>query len=131
MKILAIDDDSSALEILSMLVAHAGYSDIETAASAGIALERITSASRPFECILLDIQMPVMDGIEFCDLLRRLPGYADCPIIMVTAMTDKRYMDQAYAAGASAYVTKPFDANGLAVCLADAARRLGDARMHG
>jgi response regulator RpfG family c-di-GMP phosphodiesterase len=39
-------------------------------------------------------QMPGMDGIELCDLLRRLPDYAECPIIIVTAMTDRKFMDR-------------------------------------
>src|SRR5690606_24256529 len=107
MRILAVDDDKLVLEILSLLVKRAGYPQIETASSAGVALELITAASEPYQCILLDIQMPVMDGVEFCDLLRRIPDYADCPIIMVTAMTDKIWMDQAYDAGATDYVTKP------------------------
>jgi len=38
--------------------------------------------------------MPGMDGIELCDLLRRLPDYAECPIIIVTAMTDRKFMDR-------------------------------------
>jgi CheY-like chemotaxis protein len=124
MKILAVDDDEFILETLSMLVIKAGYAEIETATSAGAALERITSSSESFQCILLDIQMPVMDGIEFCDLLRRLPDYADCPIIMITAMTDKLYIAQAYEAGATDYIIKPFDVNALSARLAAAVKSL-------
>jgi CheY-like chemotaxis protein len=124
MRILTIDDDAFVLEILRGLAARAGYPEVTTALSAGAALEYITAAQQPFQCILLDIQMPVMDGIEFCDLLRRLPDYEDCPIIMVTAMTDRKFMDQAYAAGATDYVTKPFDVDDLTSRLGLAARSL-------
>ncbi|WP_108482030.1 response regulator [Oceaniglobus ichthyenteri] len=127
MKILAVDDDEYILEILSMLVIKAGFPDIVTATSAGDALDRITSTSEPFQCILLDIQMPIMDGVEFCDLLRRLPDYGECPIIMVTAMTDKVWMDQAYGAGATDYIIKPFDYNILSARLTAAANAVAPA----
>ncbi|WP_108485114.1 response regulator [Oceaniglobus ichthyenteri] len=113
MRILAVDDEPFALEVLSMLVINSGYPDIVAAPSAGAALERITEAPEPFQCIFLDIMMPVMEGIEFCDLVRRLPGYDTCQIIMLTAMNDRKYMDQAYEAGANDYVIKPFDANDI------------------
>jgi len=66
----------------------------------------------------------VMDGVEFCDLIRRLPAYATCPIVMLTAMTERKYVDQAYAAGATGYVIKPFDVNELTMHLTRAAERL-------
>ncbi|TYB83395.1 two-component system response regulator [Oceaniovalibus sp. ACAM 378] len=124
MRILAVDDDEFVLEMLSILVPTIGYKEIYTAASAGHALELITAAREPFQCILLDIRMPVMDGIEFCDLLRRLPDFAACPIIMVTAMADKSYVAQAYEAGATDYIIKPFDVNVLSMRLAAAVKSL-------
>lgn len=124
MRILAVDDDAIVLEILRRMAASAGYPEVTTARGAGAALECITAAQQQFQCILLDIQMPVMDGIAFCDLLRRLPDYAECSIIMVTAMTDRKYMDQAYAAGATDYVTKPFEVDDLTSRLGLVARSL-------
>ena len=124
MKILAVDDDESILSILQILVTRAGYDDFVTARSGGEALELIAKARRPYEFVLLDIDMPGMDGIEFCDLLRRLPSYGACPIVMLTAMTERKYIDQAYAAGATDYVIKPFDVNDLTQLLAGAAQRV-------
>lgn len=62
-----------------------------------------------------------MDGVEFCDLLRRLPYYGECLIIMVT---DTKFMDQAYTTGATDDVTKPFDVGDLTLRLGLAARLL-------
>ncbi len=109
MKILAVDDDPMVLDLLKGSLPGAGYPDITTAQSAREAMELIQSADKPFDCFLLDIQMPQMSGIELCDWIRYIPEYTEAPILMVTAMSDKVYINQAFAAGASDYVTKPFD----------------------
>lgn len=109
MKILAVDDDPMVLDLLKGSLPKAGYEDITTAASAAEAMELIQTAEQPFDCFLLDIQMPQMSGIELCDWIRYIPEYAETPILMVTAMSDKMFINQAFAAGASDYVTKPFD----------------------
>lgn len=109
MKILAVDDDEAILELLFEALAASGYHDAEFKASGEEALKIISEEPTPFDCILLDIQMPGMDGIELCSAIRSTPGYSRVPIIMVTAMSDKSYVERAFAAGASDYVTKPFD----------------------
>lgn len=110
MKILAVDDDRSIRELMPMALAEAGYSDVAVAGSAqeAMGLIRSQSAAAPFECLLLDIQMPGTNGIELCREIRRLPGYGSAPIIMLTAMQDRSFIDKAFAAGATDYVIKPF-----------------------
>ena len=61
--------------------------------------------------------MPDVDGITLTRLIRQTPGYLNTPIVMLTAMRDKGYLDEAYSAGATDYVSKPFD-------FADLKRRL-------
>ena len=109
MKILAVDDDETILDLLSIILKHEGYTDLVMSNSAGQALGLIDKALRPFDCILLDIQMPCMDGIELCAKIRANPIYKNTPIIMITAMSAKSYINRAFAAGASDYITKPFD----------------------
>ena len=109
MKILAVDDDKTILELLSETLDITGFSDVSTANSATEALDLLAHTDLAFDCFLLDIQMPGMDGIELCGKIRALPGYADAPIVMVTAMSQKAYVDKAFMAGATDYVTKPFD----------------------
>lgn len=109
MKILAVDDDSFILELLTMLVARAGFTDISTASSGEIAFDMLNDGNVVFDCLLLDISMPGMDGIELCGLARAIPAYSETPIIMLTAMTEKNYIDRAFRAGATDYANKPFD----------------------
>lgn len=109
MKILAVDDDPLILELLAEVLRAAGFSNLSVCHSATEALEKIHQADTPFDCFLLDIQMPRIDGIELTERLRRMADYRNTPILMITAMSDRSYIDRAFAAGASDYITKPFD----------------------
>ncbi|MEI4485944.1 response regulator [Frigidibacter sp. MR17.14] len=109
MRILAVDDDEMILELLSASLGANGFSDLTTASSAREAATILTNSPEPFDCFLLDIQMPEIDGIELARAIRRSPSYQQSPIIMITAMSQKSYIDRAFAAGATDYVTKPFD----------------------
>lgn len=109
MKILAVDDDETILELLEATLVALKYEDAEFASSGDTALSMIAAADSPYDCILSDIQMPGMDGITLCKAVRALPEYHRTPIIMVTAMSDRSYIDRAFTAGATDYVTKPFE----------------------
>lgn len=109
MKILAVDDDPIILELLSEVLRAADFTDVTLCESAFEALDVIAAAEVPFDCLLLDIQMPSMDGVQLTSVVRKLPDYAQTPILMITAMTDRTYIDGAFASGASDYITKPFE----------------------
>jgi len=64
-------------------------------------------AERQPDCVLLDVRMPGMDGIETCKRLRALPGGADVPIVFLTASRDVDTFDAAQLAGGDDFVTKP------------------------
>jgi CheY-like chemotaxis protein len=114
MQILAVDDDPIILELLTQFVLAIGGHEITTAQSGPEALELIKpQQSTRFDCFLFDIQMPGMDGIELTRRVRATARHADTPILMLTAMTDKRYIDAAFTAGATDYVTKPFEVSEL------------------
>lgn len=116
MRILAVDDDPIILELLTQFVAAIGEHELTTAESGAEALDILkTPGCAPFECFMLDIQMPQMDGVELLTRIRDIARYADTPVLMVTAMSDKRYIDAAFKAGATDYVTKPFEVNELRV----------------
>jgi DNA-binding response OmpR family regulator len=109
MRILAVDDDAAILELLIEGLAVSGHSDVVTANSGEAAVEILASTDTPFDCFLLDIQMPGMDGVDLCAHIRGLEIYHTAPILMVTAMSQKSYIDRAFTMGATDYITKPFD----------------------
>ncbi len=109
MKILAVDDDENILRLLEAALEAVDFPGVETASGPEQALARLGDGAPQFDCFLLDIQMPVMDGIELCERIRSMPAYRKTPIVMLTAMSDREYIDRAFAVGATDYVTKPFD----------------------
>lgn len=109
MKILAVDDDPVFAALFNETLTQLGYRNVTIAASGFEALEMIETSTTSFDCCILDIQMPEMNGIELCRRIRGIGGYADVPILMNTVLSDKSYIDDAFAAGATDYLTKPID----------------------
>lgn len=123
MKILAVDDDPLSLAMLEAAARGAGFDDVTPVASAEEAREIILASTDLFGCFLVDIQMPGADGIDFCRMLRRMPGYASTPVIMVTSLSSQPALLKAFAAGATDYITKPCDPEALAARMRQAARQ--------
>ncbi|MHA6326424.1 response regulator [Roseivivax sp. CAU 1753] len=117
MRILAVDDDPIILELLETVLGAAGYTDLVLARSGEQALAILETVETPFDCFLLDIMMPGIDGVELCQQVRQMPSYTAAPILMVSRLDEKRHFDRAFAAGASDYVTKPFDPTELGIRL--------------
>lgn len=113
MYILAVDDDPIILEILQTFIGSMDEHELVTAESVSEALDILDDQTRRFDCFLLDIQMPDTDGIEFCSMLRTKKMYKRTPILMLTAMSEKGYIDNAFNAGATDYITKPFELSSL------------------
>lgn len=91
---------------------------MHTAADAKEALRALDGQAVPFDGVFLDIQMPGTTGIELCSIIRGTPGYADVPIIMLTAMTERPFLERAFARGANNYLTKPFELDDIRETLA-------------
>ena len=108
MKILAVDDDPIALDILGECLAQAGHEHVTLETSAKRAFDMLRETSIAYDCVLLDIDMPERDGIELCADIRRLDRYRNAPILMITKHMEQAVVERAFAAGATDYVTKPF-----------------------
>ena len=104
-KILAVDDVAANLEIIVETLSSAGYK-VATATSGERALRRLDGYSP--DLILLDIQMPVMDGFEVCQELKNNPKTADIPVIFITAFSDLDSVAKGFSLGAVDYISKPF-----------------------
>ena len=118
-KILVVDDSSTML-LMEQVLLRRRYEVVQ--ANSGAQALRIAAEQRP-DLILLDVNMPNIDGLETCRLLRSLEVTKVTPIIMVTTQSSKAMVDAAFANGASDYVTKPIDQSGL---LHKIAKFLGD-----
>lgn len=124
MKILAVDDDPFIRELLPVVFREADYPHLTIADSGATALTLLAETEEHFDCLLLDIEMPEMDGITLCREVRALKDYRDTPILMVTLRSDAAAIERAFAAGANDYVTKPFDVKDIATRVHIAERML-------
>ena len=104
MRILTVDDSATMRRIISKILRSAGYDDIVEAGDGAKAMVRM----RGVDLVLLDWNMPVMDGISFVHELRRSPQFNHVPIIMVTTEGADKEVMKALKAGVNDYIIKPF-----------------------
>ncbi len=103
--ILIVEDEAPLVELLRYNLERAGYR--VSAAGDGEAAMRAIDEDRP-DLVLLDWMLPLMSGIEVCRQLRRAPGTANIPIILLTARGEEHDRVRGLDAGADDYVSKPF-----------------------
>lgn len=108
--ILAVDDSASMRQMVTFTLKGAGY-DVEEASDGSEALT--LAKSKKFDLILSDVNMPVMDGIEFVTELRTLAEYKFVPVLMLTTEStgDKKMAGK--KAGATGWIVKPFNPDQL------------------
>lgn len=104
LRILVVDDDPIQREFASVYIATP-TAEIVTAASAREALEALSEDA--FDIMLVDFDMPGMNGLELIQTLRKDSRFASLPIIMITGHDDMLTIDAAFRAGATSFVTKP------------------------
>jgi two-component system, NtrC family, sensor kinase len=102
-RILAVDDSSTFLNELSGVLRGEGY-EVVAARSGSAALEML--AAQSVDCILLDLVMPDMDGIETCRRIKASPLFRDVPLIMLTARDDRNAMIEGLSTGADDFIAK-------------------------
>jgi diguanylate cyclase (GGDEF)-like protein/PAS domain S-box-containing protein len=104
--ILIVDDDPSQRMLMVAALDRLGMQTIE--AADGIEAIEAFQAHHPI-LVLMDIQMPVCNGYDACEEMRKLPGGDDAAIVMVTGLEDFESIDRAYEVGATDFLTKPFN----------------------
>ena len=104
-KILIVDDEADALEVLGFKLREAGFTPIF--AKDGTRALAAARNERP-DLMVLDLMLPEVDGLEVCKILRRDPATANLPILMLTARAAEMDRVLGLELGADDYVTKPF-----------------------
>lgn len=103
--ILAVDDRPDNLKLLKDMLQERGYG-IRAATNGELALESVRHALP--DVVLLDINMPGMDGYEVCRRLKEIPGFGETPVIFVSALSEMDNIVDAFRNGGVDYVTKPY-----------------------
>lgn len=107
-KILAVDDTPSNLIALEAVFSGSEYQIVE--AHSGTEALQILQMNDDISIVLLDVQMPEMDGFETAAKIKEIPGCADIPIVFITAFhNEDPFVKRGFKAGAIDYFSKPFD----------------------
>ncbi len=111
MSILIVDDSPTVVCLMRATLGRAGYitvcKDCGAAALSYLGIDPPERTVSELDCILLDIGMPGMNGIEVCRRIKEHPAYTDTPIIMVTIRDEAETLRQAFLAGANDFIAKP------------------------
>jgi len=105
MHALVVDDSASMRAILKRTLSERGF-EVAAAGSGSDAL--LLMAQRPLDLVLIDWNMPGMNGFDLLREIRRQTRYEAVKVVMVTTETNKAEMSHALAAGANEYIMKPF-----------------------
>jgi len=114
-RILLVEDNEVNQMVAKKILLKAGL-EVSVANNGQEALEMV-KAGYSFDLILMDIQMPVMDGLTAAREIRRLDNGVDLPIVALTAHSQPEDREKSFSAGMNDHLTKPLDINGLFHCL--------------
>ena len=105
-KVLLVEDTEDNRQMMRRLLEMSGYRVVE--AINGVEAVKLASEEKP-RIILMDLSLPLIDGLTATRRIRNLPGLSKVPIVAVSAHDTADFHSEALAAGCNAYVTKPID----------------------
>lgn len=114
-RVLVVDDDPETAHMLGLMLELQGYA-VERVNGTAQAINSV-NRERP-AAVVLDVMMPGVSGLEFCRYVRREPGLADLPIVIVSARARLEDIREGLDAGANEYLTKPIATEELVGALA-------------
>ena len=112
LKILIVDDMSNVVESMIRILKDIGFKDIYSAANGQQALNQIlheTNSGEPYDLVISDINMPIMNGLKLLEKIKGNPYTQDTHVFMVTTRSETEVVLHAVEKGASNYLIKPFD----------------------
>ena len=109
-RILAVDDSASVRMTTTIALSNAGY-EVTEAVDGKDGLDKISSGG--FDLVVTDLNMPNMNGLEMIESVRKLPAHTGLTIIFLTTESDGGLKARAKEAGATGWMTKPFDPDQL------------------
>lgn len=104
-KILTAEDEPDIQALLSLTLRHSGHTVV--AALDGLEALRLAAQELP-DLILLDVQMPKMNGIEVCKKIKADPNLQNIPVVFLSVRGDRGEIKEGLTAGATEYLVKPF-----------------------
>lgn len=108
--VLVVDDNPVNSKLVRVVLTCAGYEVL----TAGDAVEALSlMARRPPQLVLMDLQLPGMDGLELTRLIKAAPATAHVPVVALTAYAMRGDEERALAAGCAGYIAKPIDTRAL------------------
>jgi CheY-like chemotaxis protein len=122
-KILIVEDNPANMRLIRMVLKTRGYSVLE--ATDGEEALTVATTGRP-DLIVMDIQLPKMDGLEVTKKLRQAPEFRQTPIIALTASAMDGDRERIIAAGCDEYISKPVNTRRFPVLVAEMLRRGGE-----
>jgi len=120
-RILVVEDEADVAQLIKHTLERGGDARVETVGSGTAALTAV--AASPPDLVILDLNLPGLDGREVCRILRARPASATIPIIMLTARVDEQDRVLGLDLGADDYMTKPFSPRELAARIRAVLRR--------
>ena len=121
-KVLVVDDDEVMRAAIKRLLETEGYEVV--LAEDGLELSKILENAQ-FDLILLDVNLPWVDGYELCNLIRSHSVLKETPVIMVSAHKKKEDIERGFAAGCNDYITKPFEIDQMSRAVKETLKKSG------
>jgi CheY-like chemotaxis protein len=118
--ILVVDDEEIMRNAMKRILENEGYKVI--LAEDAMALSKVLEHTQ-LDLILLDINLPWVDGIELCTMLKRHPVLRQVPLILCSGRRGKEDVERGFEAGCDDYITKPFELESMAHAVSKALKR--------
>ena len=104
-RVMTVDDSASVRMMITYTLKGAGF-EVVQAVDGADALEKLSETD--IQAMIVDVNMPRMNGLEFVRKLRKIPGYLSTPIIMLTTEAKDNLIEEGKQAGANGWMVKPF-----------------------